>query len=196
MVHLSYNELRVIETYSNNDGQHGYRAAFNTTFLGANAAELKALGSRLLPHGSKPQLQAFNILLMRFQRQDEEEARHCRKQEEIQRRHWEEETRRRQIEEAPRRHQEEETQRRQIEEAVQQRREKEARRQREEEPIQRDNEVDISYKYQVKATIKEQLRSQNRTRWGITFINPAGGDWERGRFDRGSQSLMESNTSS
>ncbi|KAL8638291.1 MAG: hypothetical protein Q9226_009004 [Calogaya cf. arnoldii] len=72
------------------------------------------------------------------------------------------------------RHQQEE-ERRQEQEAAQRRREEEA--------AQRENELDISYTYRVKATIKEQLRRQNRVRWSATIINPTGVDWERGRFD-------------
>ncbi|KAI4223086.1 MAG: hypothetical protein L6R40_008535 [Gallowayella cf. fulva] len=53
MVHLSHDELEVIETYSINDGLHNFRTTFNTTFPDTNAAELKALGSRLLSHDGK-----------------------------------------------------------------------------------------------------------------------------------------------
>ncbi len=56
MVNLSHDELGIIETYSNNDGLRSFRATFNTTFPDTNAAELKALRSRLLSHDGKPHL--------------------------------------------------------------------------------------------------------------------------------------------
>lgn len=56
MVNLSHDELGIIETYSLNDGLRSFRATFNTTFPDINAAELRALRSRLLLYDGKPYL--------------------------------------------------------------------------------------------------------------------------------------------